>query len=51
VFVEIQGFEDGYFISTMLKPAKALGDLNAFPSWKIVDVERDIVPTLGGKQL
>jgi phosphopantetheinyl transferase len=51
VFAEIQGFEDDYFISTMLKPAKVLGDVNAFPSWKIIDVERDIDPTLGGKQL
>ena len=51
ICVEIQGFEEDYFISTMLKPAEALGDRNAFPSWKMVDVEQDILPTLRGKQL
>jgi 4'-phosphopantetheinyl transferase len=51
VCVEIQGFEDDYFISTMLKPAAALVSRNALPSWKMVDVERDILPTLRGKQL
>jgi 4'-phosphopantetheinyl transferase len=44
VFVEIQALEEDYLISTMLKPAKALGDLDAFPGWKMIDVERDILP-------
>jgi 4'-phosphopantetheinyl transferase len=51
VWVEIQGFKDDYFISTMLKPAEALGDRNAVPCWKMVDVEQDILPTLREQQL
>jgi 4'-phosphopantetheinyl transferase len=50
VLVEIQAFEEDYLISTMLKPAKALGNLNAFPGWKMIDVERDILPAFNAKQ-
>ncbi|KAF2405288.1 hypothetical protein EJ06DRAFT_540633 [Trichodelitschia bisporula] len=43
VRIEIQAFGEEFIITTLLRPAKALGGKGEFAPWKRVDLERDIM--------
>jgi hypothetical protein len=43
VRTEMQAFEEDFIIATMMTPSSLLGQNEEFPSWQILDLEKDIL--------
>jgi 4'-phosphopantetheinyl transferase len=43
VRTEMQAFEDGFVIASMMTPSSLLGPDVEFPPWKMVDLENDVL--------